>query len=165
MTTTMNNRMEQINLLLNPDGISVQWTEKFKNNGRKKGLLVHSGEKNCSPILYVDEDFWEKSDTDIVEFLKDAYENHSCQINTDEFLSRESILAKVLLKIGEELGEKYVILPSSVHECICVPFESEGSLSSFGQMVREINQSQVLPEDRLTDSVYLCNQGVLSLVE
>lgn len=70
---------------------------------------------------------------------------------------------EVLLKIGEKLGEKYVILPSSIHECICVPFVSEEEISHFRQMVREVNQSAVLPEDRLTDSVYLCDRGILSL--
>ena len=70
---------------------------------------------------------------------------------------------EALLQICEQLGKQYAILPSSVHECICVPYESEEDLTYFREMVREMNQTQVLTEDRLTNSVYLCDQGNLSL--
>lgn len=282
-TTTINNRMEQINLLLEPEGISVHWTEKFKNNGMREGLVIHSEEKNCTPILYMNENSWQKSNEDIVKMVKEIYEEQSFHVNADVLLNREFILSKVLprvfsetnippmqkdyilfehrldlafafyvpldedekgaasitltepilkqygihrdevflaaernmeieskiqdmflmlqemgfvsddeevslkplmliatnqsringagilfcknalLQVCEQLGQQYAILPSSVHECICVPYESEEDLNYFRDMVREINQTQVLPEERLTDSIYLCDRGNLSL--
>lgn len=48
----------------------------------------------------------------------------------------------------------FYILPSSVHEVILVKDDGACGVEDFRQMVREINQSIVEPEDRLTDSVY-----------
>ena len=82
-TTIINNRMEQINLLLEPERISVYWTEKFKNNEMKEGLVINSEEKNCLPILYVDENFWQKSNEDIAKMVREVYEEQSFQICCD----------------------------------------------------------------------------------
>lgn len=62
-------------------------------------------------------------------------------------------------KIAEIIGKKAVILPSSVHEVICVPDETSGEMHEFQMMVYEVNHSQVEPEDRLTDSVYVLENG------
>lgn len=99
MTKITNDRMEQINLLLEPEGISVFFTEKFKNNGSKQGLVIHSEEKNCSPIFYPDEDFWQKSNEEIACVIKDIRENQSFEVDTKHFLNREFILQKVLPRV------------------------------------------------------------------
>jgi len=46
------------------------------------------------------------------------------------------------------------ILPSSVHEMIVLPVKSEEEAAAFCEMVHEINETQVDPEEVLTDSVY-----------
>ena len=48
----------------------------------------------------------------------------------------------------------YYILPSSVHEVILLPEECAPDFRELEKMVRQINRSQVLPEDRLSDHVY-----------
>lgn len=55
---------------------------------------------------------------------------------------------------AEKLGGSFFILPSSVHEVILVPDSIELSISELKAMVTQVNASEVLPKDRLTDNVY-----------
>lgn len=59
----------------------------------------------------------------------------------------------VLSKLADRIGSDLFILPSSIHECIAVStnsFTAEG----LAEMVVEVNESQVAPEERLSDHVY-----------
>lgn len=48
----------------------------------------------------------------------------------------------------------YVILPSSVHEVICVPITGGINENELTQMVQEVNATQVSPEERLADRAF-----------
>jgi len=50
---------------------------------------------------------------------------------------------------------KIVVLPSSVHEMLLVPYTEEMSLEDFSAMVSEVNNTEVRPEERLTDRAYI----------
>lgn len=64
------------------------------------------------------------------------------------------IYPHVLEMIGNMLQEDFYILPSSVHEVIIVP-ESRGLESDeMDEMVVEINETQVEPEEVLSDHAY-----------
>lgn len=54
----------------------------------------------------------------------------------------------------EKLGGSFFILPSSVHEVILVSDSIEMRASELKEMVTQINDSEVSPEERLTDNVY-----------
>ena len=60
----------------------------------------------------------------------------------------------VLETIGNRLKEDYYVLPSSVHECVVLPCRQENDETMLQTMVREINSTQVRPEDVLADCVY-----------
>lgn len=62
--------------------------------------------------------------------------------------------SRVLEQIGEELREDYYILPSSVHECMILPVSLQANVGELQAMVREINDTQVEPEEVLADTVY-----------
>lgn len=47
------------------------------------------------------------------------------------------------------------ILPSSVHEMMIAPYDSSLDLNELSAMVKEINETQVAPEERLTDRAYI----------
>ena len=70
---------------------------------------------------------------------------------------------EVLEMVGEKLQSDYFVLPSSVHEVICVKNNSAISLEELQQMVREVNRTEVDPSERLSDQVcyYSCNQKQL----
>lgn len=47
------------------------------------------------------------------------------------------------------------VLPSSVHEMMLAPYDSNFILEDLSAMVKEINETQVAPEERLTDKAYI----------
>ena len=70
---------------------------------------------------------------------------------------------RVLTEVGERLGEDFYILPSSVHEVIIIPSGFALPKEELEHMVREINETQVLPQEILSDRVYYycCTQHSL----
>ena len=50
-------------------------------------------------------------------------------------------------------GTNYYVLPSSIHELLILPDNGSMQLSELEAMVREVNATQVAPEDRLSDKV------------
>ena len=60
----------------------------------------------------------------------------------------------ILTLIGERLQDDFYILPSSIHECIVVPMNITTTKKELQEMVREINATQVIPEEVLSDEVY-----------
>lgn len=59
-----------------------------------------------------------------------------------------------LQQIGCQLGGNYYALPSSVHEWIIVPQENAPDEKELSAMVKEINETQVEPEEILADHAY-----------
>jgi hypothetical protein len=55
---------------------------------------------------------------------------------------------------SERVGGDFFILPSSIHELLIVPDDGHVKLEDLKGMVKEVNETQVDPKDRLTDSVY-----------
>ena len=75
--------------------------------------------------------------------------------NSERHLGAVNILYdSILSSIGERIQDSFFILPSSVHECIIVPAEVRASKTDLESMVCEINRTQVLPEEVLSDTVY-----------
>lgn len=66
-------------------------------------------------------------------------------------IAYEGFMDQASERIG---GGDFFILPSSLHEILIVPDNGQMNLSDLEAMVREVNATQVAPEDKLTDSVY-----------
>lgn len=75
--------------------------------------------------------------------------------NEERTFGAASILYQgALVQAGKMLHENFYILPSSVHEVILLPEHAAGPVETMGDMVREINLTQVAPEEVLSDNVY-----------
>lgn len=61
----------------------------------------------------------------------------------------------VLKKFAEKIGGDFYILPSSVHEVIFVPANGDIDARYLIQLVREVNATQVAPDEVLSDNVYM----------
>lgn len=61
--------------------------------------------------------------------------------------------ADVQEEIAEAFGSDFYILPSSTHEVLVLPEDLYKSCD-FKSLVQEINQTEVEPEEKLSDSVY-----------
>ena len=55
---------------------------------------------------------------------------------------------------AEKLGGDFYVLPSSIHEVLLVRDNGEMTAKDLEVMVKEVNATQVAPEDQLTDHVY-----------
>lgn len=64
----------------------------------------------------------------------------------------------VLETIGQQLGENFFILPSSIHEMIIIPESQSPSREALIEMIIEINETQVEEEEVLSDDVYYYNR-------
>lgn len=57
-------------------------------------------------------------------------------------------------KIGEIVGGDYYVLPSSIHEVLIMPDNGQITPMELAKMVKEINETQVAPRDRLCNKVF-----------
>lgn len=64
---------------------------------------------------------------------------------------------ELLSNIAKEYNSNLVILPSSIHECI-IHIDNEPDMKMYSNMVREINATQVSPEEVLSDHAYFFNK-------
>lgn len=60
----------------------------------------------------------------------------------------------VLKHFSEGIERDVLILPSSIHEVLLLPDEEDISYDELSQMVAQINASEVLPQDRLSNQIY-----------
>ena len=67
-----------------------------------------------------------------------------------------------LEQIAEKMQGDFIVLPSSLHEVIITPI-FDRDIAYLAEMVQEINESQVLLEERLADSVYIYHRETKSL--
>ena len=69
----------------------------------------------------------------------------------------------VLKDMAEVIGGDFYVLPCSVHEVILLPVKEHMDTDYILTMVREVNATQVLPEDFLSDNIYLYREGGFGL--
>lgn len=68
-----------------------------------------------------------------------------------------------LKKIAEKLGERFYILPSSVHELILIKDDGICELEHLKDMVHAVNRTAVMPEEVLSDNVYVYDNTIKSV--
>lgn len=132
--------------------------------------LHDTAERNTSELMgysliSMSEVLWElmgsREDADEQEALFGMEEECPMYVLTNRYKIHGAgcIFYKNLLK---EIAEKWdcdiCILPSSIHETILIPAGTAGSCEEISQMVREVNQTQLSPEEILSDHVYQFNR-------
>lgn len=64
---------------------------------------------------------------------------------------------ELLSSIAREYNSNLVILPSSIHECI-IHIDNNPDMKKYSDMVREVNEAQVEPEEVLSNHAYFFNK-------
>ncbi len=88
--------------------------------------------------------------------------------NCDRVFGASAMLYSGAMKrLAGELDRNLIILPSSVHEVILVPDDGITEKEFYREMVREVNDTQVEPEERLSYNVYYYDRvlGKISILE
>lgn len=144
----------------------------------KKWNMDHASEKLTMEELlvaaqeYLNQNYEIQSVYDILS----EYDNEGETTNIDDVFSyvittknhikgASAILSPIALKeVTEVMGtEKVFLMPTSIHEMMMVP--SKGmNVDRLKEMIKVGNQTVVSPESRLTDSIYLLENGVIRLM-
>lgn len=93
-------------------------------------------------------------DPDMAEIIpKPEHEEQLVLSNDNKFYGATAITSKAVLDLAcDKLGaETIYILPSSIHECLAV---SMGDPDELRQMVCEVNNTKLKPQERLSYNVY-----------
>lgn len=73
--------------------------------------------------------------------------------STREYGASVMLNTDVMGKIGDLFGKDYYVLPSSTHELILVPDNGEITKKELEDMVKSVNETNVSPEEFLSDKV------------
>lgn len=71
----------------------------------------------------------------------------------------------VLEMVRNTLEKDFIILPSSIHELLIIPYDAELSISDCRKMVQEVNATELSITERLSDSMYFCNGRDIVLLQ
>ena len=74
------------------------------------------------------------------------------------FGAAEILDKRTLRMIADKVGDGFIVLPSSLHETIVLPPKDETEYEWLAKMVREVNDTQVDVEERLSYHVYMYNR-------
>lgn len=74
------------------------------------------------------------------------------------------LLPKTYEILSKYLGDKFIILPSSIHECLAIEYD-EDWLEEYAEMVETVNRNEVDEVDKLSDHIYLCDKTGISLLK
>lgn len=79
--------------------------------------------------------------------------------NRRRFGAAEILDKKTLRMIADQVGDGFIVLPSSLHETIVLPPKEEAEYGRLADMVREVNDTQVDVEERLSYHVYVYSRA------
>lgn len=68
------------------------------------------------------------------------------------------LFENALEKLADAIGGNFYILPSSLHEMICIPYSNDIDVACLRNMVIEVNCQEVRDDEILSDHVYLYNE-------
>ena len=66
----------------------------------------------------------------------------------------------LIKEFSDKVDSSFYIIPSSVHELLLVLTENDNGIEEIKNMIKEINDTQVKPEERLSYSVYYYDRKV-----
>lgn len=66
---------------------------------------------------------------------------------------------QALSEIADKEGKDLYILPSSIHETIVVPFDNAFELNELTELVKEVNGTEVAPNEVLSDNAYFYDRA------
>ena len=109
---------------------------------------------DAKPYESVSEDWQERFRKQLQDIDFNPYDLYV--LSNDRMVNGAAVICypEIMQQIGDQVGESFFVLPSSVHEVLLVSDNGTLHLKELEQMVKEINTYEVMPEDRLSNSVY-----------
>lgn len=98
------------------------------------------------PEEYNDEDWKTEFSDDIPMYVL----SNSCRVGGAACILYPLLLAD----IAKQLGKSFYIIPSSIHEVLIIPADNMDESKPIQNMIKEVNDTQVRPEEVLSYSLY-----------
>ena len=101
------------------------------------------------------------------ELLEDPLETFYVLTNRNRVYGAVGMFrADMLSVLAEKFGEDLYIIPSSVHEVILVPVSYWNGAEGLKEMVKQVNETEVVREERLSNELYYYSRekGVVLMV-
>lgn len=156
------------------DGVESYLYVSDKLNDNEEEYSIRLTTNLLSYLSLDEEELWENAKTNTfketcVNLLSDIvgmpslFPDMYIITNSRKIKGASAILDREFLhNFGEQMNiSKFVILPSSIHECILVPCEDDEDLEHFSAMVRDVNELSVEPTEQLSDRAYIYNLKAL----
>ncbi len=137
--------------------------ERWKTNAEELHLLAQENTRRLfgMELLSMERVLAElagsKRDMGIDMDLYDASKNTAMQILSNEgrmYGAVSMLYPGFMQELADKLDANLYILPSSIHEVILIAQTGQEDIAFLKNMVKEVNDTQVLPEEILSDSVY-----------
>lgn len=140
-------------------GADEDWLfEQAHVNMKKKNPAYAVGMRDMLMILSVGGGFDQLDTFDRVPDLEPG-EMMALVTKNKDFGAVAVLDTELISEISERYGDLY-LLPSSIHEFLAVP-QAGYDVAFLRQMVRDINRTEVAPEEVLSDEIYEMRQGKL----
>ena len=141
-------------VMLEEVGITLQEMEEYAAKNLKGDYQIVSLENII--FKFMGEDWKDEEIEDVMSMW--------VMTNKRKMQGAATILStEILEEVGKKLNNKtFVIIPSSVHECIAVPAERI-NIEELRKKVYEVNHTQLELDDILTYSVYLYKDGEVTI--
>ena len=130
-------------------GISIEELhQEGLQNLREKGRFeIHTLSAYMAELL--------EEGQDEPETVQTISEDSYVMLSDNRIFGSSGMLAtEILMGFAERRNDDFYILPCSVHELILVPVSTNVSPDYLREVVQEVNEESVLPEERLSDAVY-----------
>ena len=109
---------------------------------------------DCLPLEDLIEDMIPLKERDLFSDLKPAFPMYVVS-NTRRFHGAGVICYPEYLKeLSERLETDLYVIPSSIHEVLVIPMNEEIDLETLSDMVRQVNATEVAPEEVLANHAY-----------
>lgn len=139
------------NEMMKVTGISIEeLDEAADRNTKNAGFLVKSMQQVMAEMMGMPEEMAEAmADGPQMFVLTNGRKTNGANI----LLFKEQ-----LAELAEKVGDDFFILPSNIHELLAIPASQVDDAEQLRQMVREVNDTEVTPDEILGYEVYLYNR-------
>lgn len=101
------------------------------------------------------------------ELMKDAVNGMGVLTNHSKLHGAAGMVHRDILDCYMEMNhtKKLIILPASIHEVILVACDQRVNMESYRDMVRDVNVSQVEPEEVLSSNIYVYDGNSITIAD
>lgn len=109
---------------------------------------------DCIPLEQLVDDMIPEADKALFSDISPAFPMYVLS-NIQRFYGAGVICYPTYLEeLSRRLSQDLYVIPSSIHEVLIIPMSSDISLEALSDMVRQVNASQVPPEEVLSNHAY-----------